>query len=96
MPDRRFLFLTASARPNGNSELLARAAAALPRQTVQVWHGLTATPLPAFHDLRHDAGYGPPQDHAATLPTATMAASNIVIAAPLLLVQPARTRQTLS
>ncbi len=84
MPDRHFLFLTASARPNGNSELLARtAAAALPPQTEQVWHDLTATPLPAFHDLRHDAGYGPPQGHAATLATATMAASDVVIVAPL-------------
>ena len=84
MPDRRFLFLTASARPNGNAELLARsAAAALPAETSQVWIDLTAADLPAFHDLRHDGAYADPEGSAATLAAATMAATDVVIVAPL-------------
>lgn len=84
MPDRRFLFATASARPDGNSLHLARAAAAaLPDQTAQDWRDLTAAALPAFEDLRHDSDYGPPGPAAADLLRATMAASDIVIVAPL-------------
>ncbi len=83
MPNRRFLFLTASARPNGNSVTLARAAAAPLPAASQVWLDLSTANLPPFQDLRHDTDYGAPTGTAATLATATMAASDIVIVAPL-------------
>ena len=84
MPDRRFLFLSASARPDGNSMLLARtAAAALPATTRQDWRDLTAAALPPFLDLRHDGDYPAPEGNAAILAQATMAATDVVLVAPL-------------
>ena len=52
---RRFLFVLGSARRDGNTELLARrAAAALPADVEQQWIRLIDHPLPDFTDLRHD------------------------------------------
>lgn len=81
---RRFLFLSASARPQGNTETLARRAAeALPTATEQDWRDLSCAALPPFHDLRHGEAYGPPDGPAADLMAATLAASDIVLLAPL-------------
>jgi len=81
---RRFLFLLASARAGGNTELLARrAAAALPPQVEQRWLRLADHPLPPFVDLRHGGGaYGPPTGHGATLLEATLWATDLVMVAP--------------
>ncbi|WP_329566623.1 flavodoxin family protein [Kitasatospora sp. NBC_01266] len=84
--ERRFLFLLASARPDSNTELLARRAAEqLPADAEQRWLRLAELPLPPFVDARHDAGggYPPPQGHAATLLEATLWATDLVIASPL-------------
>jgi hypothetical protein len=55
--NRRFLFLLASTRRDGNAELLARrAAAALPGDVAQRWLRLADLPLPAFEDVRHAQG----------------------------------------
>ena len=84
MTDRRFLFLLSSARSGGNSETLARtAAAALPASTAQDWRNLNDPALPAFHDLRHGASYGPPNTVAADLASATILATDLVMVAPL-------------
>ncbi len=81
---RHFLFLIASARPNGNSETLARAAAeALPAGTQQSWRNLSDPALPPFHDRRHGDHYGPPEGTAAALMADTLAATDIVIVAPI-------------
>ncbi|MDE3078860.1 MAG: NAD(P)H-dependent oxidoreductase, partial [Paracoccaceae bacterium] len=79
---RRFLFLKASARTGGNTEALARAAA-LPDGAEAVWRDLTQPALPPFEDLRHGAGYGAPEAHAAVLSDETRRASDIVFVAPL-------------
>ena len=84
MTDRRFLFLMSSARRGGNSEALARAAAAaLPRGIAQDWRDLTSAGLGAFQDLRHGASYGPPEGAASELAAATLGATDIVFVAPL-------------
>ncbi|MFH8339385.1 flavodoxin family protein [Streptomyces sp. AM6-12] len=87
--DRSFLFLLASARPGGNSELLARAAAEqLPAATERRWLDLTRLPLPDFVDTRH-AGTPHPEEtrgqenNEETLRQATLAATDIVIVSPL-------------
>lgn len=86
-PSRRFLFLISGARRNGNSEQLARhAAAALPSTVEQEWLNLADFPLPAFADLRHatSESWAPTIDgHALTLLTATLAATDIVMVAPV-------------
>lgn len=81
----RFLFLTSSARQGGNSEILARAAAAaLPAGTETEWRDLVAAGLPPFEDLRHGGGpYASPEGAAADLCAATLAASDIIFVAPL-------------
>jgi len=81
-----YLFLLASARENGNSETLARAAAdSLSSDVTSQWIRLQDHPLPAFRDLRHDAdeAYALPTGNALTLLNATLAADAIVFAAPL-------------
>ncbi|MEU0334101.1 NAD(P)H-dependent oxidoreductase [Streptomyces sp. NPDC006193] len=83
---RRFLFVLGSARADGNTELLARAAAEqLPGDVEQRWIRLADHPLPDFEDLRHDSDHvRPPSDTAAgLLLDATLAATDIVIASPL-------------
>lgn len=83
---RRFLFLVASARPDGNAELLARrAATALPASAEQQWLRLSDMPLPAFEDIRHcgDGVYPGLEGHSRTLAQATLAATDLVFVAPL-------------
>jgi multimeric flavodoxin WrbA len=82
---RRFLFLLASARPEGNTELLTRRAAdQLPAGVEQRWLRLSELALPPFVDARHDeAGYAQPEGHAKTLLDATLWATDLVIASPL-------------
>lgn len=84
--DRRFLFLLASSRRDGNAELLARrAAAALPGAIAQCWLRLADLPLPPFDDVRHsgDGSYAMPTGHARTLLDATLSATDLVFVAPL-------------
>jgi multimeric flavodoxin WrbA len=81
---RSFLFLSASGRPDGNTELLARAAAEqLPSGTAQRWLDLAAHPLPDYQDGRHADGHWAGQENEALLHGATLAATDIVIASPL-------------
>ncbi|MGW0708699.1 flavodoxin family protein [Streptomyces sp. NPDC002643] len=82
---RRFLFVLGSARPDGNSEALARAAAEqLPQEVELRWLSLMEHPLPEFEDLRHDSDHVRPEgDNAALLLDATLAATDIVIVSPL-------------
>ncbi|OLZ65131.1 flavodoxin [Streptomyces sp. IMTB 2501] len=83
---RRFLFVLGSARAEGNTELLARAAAEqLPGDVEQRWIRLAEHPLPDFMDLRHDSDHVRPPSDSATgrLLDATLAATDIVIASPL-------------
>lgn len=84
---RRFLFLDASARTDGNSARLARLAAesSLPARAEQRWLRLDEHPLPPFRDLRHtgDGGYPEPAGHERTLLDATLAATDLVFVAPL-------------
>ncbi|WP_432184585.1 flavodoxin family protein [Streptomyces tendae] len=82
---RRFLFLTGSTRPDGNTESLARRAAdQLPADVEQRWIDLAEHPLPEFEDLRHDSDHKrPTEGNARLLLDATLAATDIVIASPL-------------
>ncbi|MFI0240891.1 flavodoxin family protein [Streptomyces sp. NPDC016845] len=85
MSDRKFLFVLGSSRGDGNTEILARAAAEqLPSDAEQRWIDLAAHPLPDFEDLRHDSDHVRPHgDDVALLLDATLAATDIVIASPL-------------
>ncbi|MFJ9001343.1 flavodoxin family protein [Streptomyces sp. NPDC102359] len=82
---RRFLFVLGSARPDGNSALLARRAAEqLPPDVEQQWIDLAAHPLPEFEDLRHDSDHvRPTEGTTALLLDATLAATDLVIVSPL-------------
>ncbi|WP_306332612.1 flavodoxin family protein [Streptomyces sp. KL118A] len=86
---RKFLFVLGSARPEGNTELLARKAAEqLPSDVEQRWLNLAELPLPDFEDRRHDgtrprARPRPVGDNEATLLDATLEATDIVIVSPL-------------
>ncbi|MGW7050193.1 flavodoxin family protein [Streptomyces sp. NPDC054887] len=83
-PDRSFLFVLGSARPDGNTEILARAAAdQLPAGTPQHWVDLTRLPLPDFQDGRHESDSWTVGETEETLREATLAATDIVIASPL-------------
>ena len=65
---RRFLFLLASTRLEGNSEQLARHAAhSLPEGAETRWLRLEDHPLPPFADTRHSTGYQAPEGNAALL-----------------------------
>ena len=86
--NRQFLFLVASTREPGhvgNTEWLARqAAAALPAQTPQQWLSLARMNLAPFTDLRHTAGQYPmPEGDQRILLDATLAATDIVLVAPV-------------
>jgi multimeric flavodoxin WrbA len=80
-----FLFVLASARRNGNTETLARAAAReLPPNAAQTWLHLDDLPLPHFADLRHPTrSFRAPEGHEKALLEATLAATDLVIVAPL-------------
>ncbi len=84
---RHFLFLVTSSRRAGNSEQLARRAADnLSTTDTQTWINLADYPLPAFADLRHatSENWTPTiEGHARTLLEATLAATDLVIVAPV-------------
>lgn len=83
---RRFLFLLASARINGNSEQLARYAAQyLPSESEQVWLRLSEFEMSQFKDKRHinDGRYAAPEGAMAGLLEATLTATDIVFVTPL-------------
>jgi len=83
-PHRSFLFVLGSSRADGNSEILARAAAAhLPAGVPQRWVDLNELALPDFQDGRHES-----EDRRATaaeevLRRATAEATDVVIVSPL-------------
>ena len=82
------LFLVASTRQPGvlgNTEALARhAAAGLPADAQQRWEHLARLSLPAFTDHRHDHGtYPMPEGDARLLLDATLAATDLVLVAPV-------------
>lgn len=79
---RRCLFLLSSARPGGNSETLARrAAAGLPPETATDWADLARPALPAFADLR--PGAAAPAGRLAGLAAAVLAADDLIFVAPV-------------
>ncbi|WP_230686828.1 NAD(P)H-dependent oxidoreductase [Catellatospora vulcania] len=81
-----YLFLLAGAREGGNTETLARAAAAeLPAHAAQTWLDLRELPLAPFADIRHagDGVYPQPEGAEKILLDATLAADHLVIASPL-------------
>jgi len=80
------LFLLASSRIGGNSELLAQEAAKqLPDSMSQRWLRLSEYPLGAFVDVRHEGErtYKMPVGNARILLDATLAAEHLVFAAPV-------------
>lgn len=81
----KFLFLLAGARRNGNTEALARAAAAaLAPGVEQRWLRLDELALEPFVDIRHSVGAYPPLGgHAATLAQATLWATDLVVCSPI-------------
>lgn len=83
--DRKFLFVLGSARTGGNTETLARTAAAqLPPSVAREWVWLAEVGLPRFEDHRHAETEWPavtPAEQA--LLDATLAATDLVIASPL-------------
>lgn len=84
--DREFLFLPGSARPDGNTEVLARdAAKSLPASVRQVWLRLVEYPLPVFEDIRHHETrrYGINAENEQTLLDATLACTDLVICSPV-------------
>lgn len=81
---RSFLFVLASTRVGGNSELLARRAAQqLPEGATAQWVRLSEVALPPFADTRHSTGYGSPEGEARQLRDATLAATDLVIVTPV-------------
>jgi multimeric flavodoxin WrbA len=83
---RRVLVLLASARADGNAELMARAAvAALPAGTEVRWLRLAALALPSFEDIRHSGSeqYPAPTGDLAAALDDTLWATDLLVAAPL-------------
>jgi multimeric flavodoxin WrbA len=82
--DRSFLFVLGSSRADGNTEILARAAAAqLPAGIPQRWVDLNALPLPDFQDGRHETDDWPTGESEEELRRATLEATDIVLVSPL-------------
>ncbi|MEU9104484.1 NAD(P)H-dependent oxidoreductase [Streptomyces xanthophaeus] len=82
--DRSFLFVLGSSRPEGNTEMLARAAAEqLPADVPQRWVDLAGLALPDFQDGRHETDAWPVSEDEELLRQATLEATDIVIASPL-------------
>ncbi|MFJ6759400.1 MULTISPECIES: flavodoxin family protein [unclassified Streptomyces] len=82
--DRSFLFVLGSSRADGNTEMLARAAAEqLPAEVPRRWVDLAALPLPDFEDGRHDSPSRTVDGNEELLRRATLDATDIVIASPL-------------
>ncbi|MGK5628198.1 flavodoxin family protein [Streptomyces sp. URMC 123] len=81
---RSFLFVLGSSRSDGNTEILARAAAEqLAPGIPQQWVDLNRLPLPDFQDGRHEAGSWPVDETEEALREATVAATDIVLVSPL-------------
>jgi multimeric flavodoxin WrbA len=83
---RRVLVLLASARAEGNAELMARAAvAALPPDVEVRWLRLAGLALPAFEDIRHAGSgqYPAPSGDLARALDDTLWATDLLVAAPL-------------
>ncbi|MFE5712763.1 NAD(P)H-dependent oxidoreductase [Streptomyces sp. NPDC056501] len=84
VPDRSFLFVLGSSRADGNSEILARAAAAqLPAAVPQRWVDLNRLSLPDFQDGRHELAGRQDVENEELLRKATVEATDIVIVSPL-------------
>ncbi|MFH9742437.1 flavodoxin family protein [Streptomyces roseolus] len=82
--DRSFLFVLGSSRADGNSEILAREAAAhLPAGTPQRWVDLNDLDLPDFQDGRHETTAHRMGGVEADLLEATREATDVVIVSPL-------------
>ncbi|MEU8528356.1 MULTISPECIES: flavodoxin family protein [Streptomyces] len=82
--DRSFLFVLGSSRADGNSEILARAAAAhLPSDIPQRWVDLNRLDLPDFQDGRHEVAGRQADEVEELLLRATVQATDIVIVSPL-------------
>ncbi|SFP88177.1 flavodoxin family protein [Hymenobacter arizonensis] len=82
---RHFFFLLCSTRSLGNSEQLAYCAAyPLPPQTKQRWLHLRDFSLPEFIDMRHHGSFPVPTGNVQKLLDATLEATDLVLAAPLL------------
>lgn len=81
--DRSFLFVLGSSRADGNSEILAREAAAhLPAGVPRRWVDLNRLDLPDFQDGRHEADHRPGGVEEELL-RATVEATDVVIVSPL-------------
>ncbi|MFD5327427.1 flavodoxin family protein [Streptomyces sp. NPDC127092] len=81
---RSFLFVLGSSRADGNSEILARAAAAhLPAGVTQRWVDLNRLALPDFQDGRHESGDRQVTADEELLWRATAEATDVVIVSPL-------------
>lgn len=82
---RQFTFVLASARRDGNTELLTRKAAEeLPPEYGQRWLRLMDLPLAPFEDIRHSVGvYPQPEGNERILFDATLGATDLVLAVPL-------------
>ncbi|MFH8622742.1 flavodoxin family protein [Streptomyces vietnamensis] len=82
--NRSFLFVLGSSRADGNSEILARAAAEhLPSDIPQRWVDLNRLALPDFQDGRHEDAGRQPDEVEELLRQATVDATDIVIVSPL-------------
>jgi hypothetical protein len=83
--NRRFTFLIASARRDGNTEFLTRKAAEhLPSEYRQQWLHLMDLPLAPFEDIRHSVGvYPQPEGNERILFDATLNATDLVFGVPL-------------
>ncbi|MEZ5306369.1 MAG: NAD(P)H-dependent oxidoreductase [Pyrinomonadaceae bacterium] len=80
----KFTFIIASARPNGNSEQLARIAAERLEAASTEWLALRDFPIPAFEDLRHNGEpYAAPEGNALKLYQATADCDHLVFVTPL-------------
>jgi multimeric flavodoxin WrbA len=81
---RKFLFVLGSARKGGNTETLARKAAASLSDGEQRWIWLEDVPLAPFQDTRGGrTGHPLRDDNERLLLDATLEATDIVIASPL-------------
>ena len=82
---RRFLFVLAGGRRGGNTEALARrAAASLPPGVDRRWIRLDEHPLPAFADITdRDEPRAAPEGRELALLNATLWATDLVIASPV-------------
>ncbi|GGT19863.1 flavodoxin [Streptomyces tanashiensis] len=83
-PHRSFLFVLGSSRADGNSEILAREAAAhLPADVPRRWVDLNRLALPDFQDGRHEDAGRQADEVEELLRRATVEATDIVIVSPL-------------